>query len=141
MARRAGLWALSGATAAAGMLIASPDAYAWLRRRAGLDQSDGSVDAPSLRDDEGGTTFDTREARLSLRARLSEAEAEAESAAETPVAAASPAEPPEQRPRAARPRPRPVREDVEPMRRAVDDARTRLLDTARKATRENGPAA
>jgi hypothetical protein len=135
MARRAGLWALSGATAATGMLIASPDAYAWLRRKAGIDQSDPTGDAPSMHDDEGGTTFDTREARLSLRARLSEAEVE------TPVAAAPPAAKAEPRPRAARPRPRPSRDEVEPMRRAVDEARTRMLDTARKATRENGPAA
>ena len=34
MARRAGLWALGGATAAAGVLVASPEAYAWLRRKA-----------------------------------------------------------------------------------------------------------
>jgi hypothetical protein len=134
MARRAGLWALSGATAATGMLIASPDAYAWLRRKAGIDQTDPAGDAP-MHDDEGGTTFDTREARLSLRARLSEAEVE------TPVAAAPAAPKTEPRQRAARPRPRPSRDEVEPMRRAVDEARTRMLDTARKATRENGPAA
>jgi hypothetical protein len=132
MARRAGLWALSGATAATGMLIASPDAYAWLRRKAGLDRSELSGDAAALHDDEGGSTFDTREARLSLRARLSESESE------TPVAAPAVAAA-EERPLAARPRP--SRGEVEPMRRAVDEARTRMLDNARKATKENGPAA
>jgi hypothetical protein len=132
MARRAGLWALSGATAATGMLIASPDAYAWLRRKAGLDQSELAGDAAALHDDEGGSTFDTREARLSLRARLSESESEEPVVA--PVAAAT-----EERPLAARPRP--SRGEVEPMRRAVDEARTRMLDNARKATKENGPAA
>ncbi len=86
MARRAGLWALSGATAATGMLIASPDAYAWLRRKAGLDQSELAGDTTALHDDEGGSTFDTREARLSLRARLSESENEEPVAA--PAAAA-----------------------------------------------------
>jgi hypothetical protein len=139
MARRAGLWALSGATAATGMLIASPDAYAWLRRKAGLDQ--GATPSDAAYDDEGESTFDTREARLSLRARLSEAEADTQ--VTPPPAAAKPkAAPPattDERPLAARPRPR--REEVEPMRRAVDDARERMLATARKATKENGPAA
>jgi hypothetical protein len=129
MARRAGLWALSGATAATGMLIASPDAYAWLRRKAGLDQSDPASDALSIDDDAAESSFDTREARLSLRARLSESEAD------TQVVAP----PAEERPLAARPRP--TRDEVEPMRRAVDEARTRMLDNARKATKENGPAA
>ena len=47
--------------------------------------------------------------------------------------------PADERPLAARPRPQ--RDDVEPMRRAVDEARARMLDDARSATRENGPAA
>jgi hypothetical protein len=140
MARRAGLWALSGATAATGMLIASPDAYAWLRRKAGLDQGATPSDAVPADDDAAESTFDTREARLSLRARLSEAEADTQI---TPPAAAkrkaaAPATT-DERPLAARPRPK--REEVEPMRRAVDDARERMLASARKATKENGPAA
>ena len=45
----------------------------------------------------------------------------------------------DERPLAARPRP--SRDDVEPMRRAVDEARARMLDSARSATGENGPAA
>jgi hypothetical protein len=127
MARRAGLWALGGATAAAGVLVASPGAYTWLRRRAGLEQAELE---PSPHDDDAAeASFDTREARLSLRARLNEAETEAE----TEVAAAV------ERPLAARPRP--SRDEVEPMRRAVDEARARMLDNARNATRENGPAA
>jgi hypothetical protein len=125
------------------MLIASPDAYAWLRRKAGLDE--GATPSDAAYDDEGESTFDTREARLSLRARLSEAEADTQ-VTPPPAAAkpkvAPPATPPattDERPLAARPRPR--REEVEPMRRAVDDARERMLATARKATQENGPAA
>ena len=142
MARRAGLWALSGATAATGMLIASPDAYAWLRRKAGLDPAATPSDAVPA-DDAAETTFDTQEARLSLRARLSEAEADTQitpppaSATTEPKVAAPPAT--DERPLAARPRP--AREEVEPMRRAVDEARTRMLASARKATKENGPAA
>jgi hypothetical protein len=128
MARRAGLWALGGATAATGVLVSSPEAYAWLRRKAGLEQPELLEDVAPASADAADSSFDTREARLSLRARLHESEAETQ---------VSP--PSEDRPLAARPRPK--REDVEPMRRAVDDARTRMLDNARKATRENGPAA
>jgi hypothetical protein len=127
MARRAGVWVLGGAAAATGALLAAPDAYAWLRRKAGLDQPE--LEPAAIQDDIGEGTFDTREARLSLRARLSET-----ADAETAVAA-----PPAERPLAARPRP--SRQQVEPMRRAVDDARARMLDNAREATRENGPAA
>jgi hypothetical protein len=131
MARRAGLWALGGATAAAGVLVASPEAYAWLRRKAGLEQPEVEREPSPNGDDGAEASFDTREARLSLRARLSEAETE--SATEAEVTAA------DERPLAARPRP--SRDDVEPMRRAVDEARARMLDGARSATRENGPAA
>jgi hypothetical protein len=127
MARRAGVWVLGGAAAATGALLAAPDAYAWLRRKTGLEQPE--LEPAAIQDDAGETTFDTREARLSLRARLSEtADAEATAAA-----------PPADRPLAARPRP--SREQVEPMRRAVDDARARMLGNAREATRKNGPAA
>ena len=74
MARRAGLWALGGATAAAGVLVASPEAYAWLRRKAGLEQPEVEREPSPNGDDAAEAAFDTREARLSLRARLSEAE-------------------------------------------------------------------
>jgi hypothetical protein len=129
MARRAGVWVLGGAAAATGVLLAAPDAYAWLRSKAGL-ATDGveSELAAARHEDAAEATFDTREARLSLRARLSEA-----SDADTEIT------PPAGRPLAARPRP--ARAKVEPMRRAVDEARTRMLDNARKATRENDPTA
>ena len=130
MARRAGLWALGGATAAAGVLVASPEAYAWLRRKAGLEQPEVEREPSPNGDDATEAAFDTREARLSLRARLSEAEtatrrdrAEVTAADERPLAA----------------RPRPSRDDVEPMRRAVDEARARMLDSARSATARERP--
>jgi hypothetical protein len=135
MARRAGVWVLGGAAAATGALLAAPDAYAWLRLKAGLATPDPEVEAAALHDDEAEATFDTREARLSLRARLSEtSDADADADAD-----ATPPAPATERPLAARPRP--ARTDVEPMRKAVDEARTRMLETARKATGENGPAA
>jgi hypothetical protein len=170
MARRAGLWALGGASAATGVLVASPEAYAWLRRRVGLEDAEIAGEPVSIDDDAAESSFDTREARLSLRARLNEAEAEAQSDAPTAIItpdelveepapqvvrelAEVPAEilddtvdetevePPAiaERPLAARPRP--ARAEVEPMRRAVDEARARMLDNARNAARENGPAA
>jgi hypothetical protein len=110
------------------MLVSSPEAYAWLRRKAGLDQPELLDEVAAANDDAVDSSFDTREARLSLRARLHESESEPQTSS-----------PAEDRPLAARPRPK--REDVEPMRRAVDDARTRMLDNARRATKENGPAA
>jgi hypothetical protein len=129
MARRAGVWVLGGAAAATGVLLAAPDAYAWLRRTAGLTTGRAESEVAATQgEDAAEATFDTREARLSLRARLSEA-----SDADTEVT------PPTERPLAARPRP--ARAKVEPMRRAVDEARTRMLDNARKATRENDPTA
>ena len=135
MARRAGVWVLGGAAAATGALLAAPDAYAWLRHKAGLATPEPEVDPAALHDDAAEGTFDTRAARLSLRARLSEtADADATAAAPAPAPASERSE----RPLAARPRP--ARADVEPMRKAVDEARTRMLETARKATRENGPA-
>jgi hypothetical protein len=133
MARRAGVWVAGGAAAATGVLLAAPDAYAWLRSKAGLASAHPEHELPA-----GGhgapdadAEFDTREARLSLRARLTES-SDAETAVTPPAAA-------EERPLAARPRP--ARATAEPMRRAVDDARTRMLDNARTATRKNGPAA
>jgi hypothetical protein len=133
MARRAGVWVAGGAAAATGVLLAAPDAYAWLRSKAGLAPAHPEHELPA--DGHGAAdsdaAFDTREARLSLRARLNEA-----SDAETAVTPPAPAE---DRPLAARPRP--ARAKADPMRRAVDDARTRMLDNARTATRKNGPAA
>jgi hypothetical protein len=130
MARRAGVWVLGGAAAATGVLLAAPDAYTWLRAKAGLAPADAehelTTGGHAAHDTE--TEFDTREARLSLRARLNES-----GDADTAVT------PPDDRPLAARPRP--ARAKAEPMRRAVDEARTRMLDNARTATRENGPAA
>jgi hypothetical protein len=131
MARRAGVWVLGGAAAATGALLAAPDAYAWLRLKAGLAKPELEGVPAASHDDDGEATFDTREARLSLRARLSET-------ADEDAGAPAPA-PTKERPLAARPRP--ARGDVEPMRKAVDEARARMLDTARKATSENGPAA
>jgi hypothetical protein len=128
MARRAGVWVLGGAVAATGALLAAPDAYAWLRHKAGLAQPEAEGE-PAIQDDEAEATFDTRAARLSLRARLSES-AEAEETTPPPAT---------ERPLAARPRP--ARADVEPTRKAVDETRTRMRSAARKATRENGPAA
>ena len=129
MARRAGVWVIGGAAAATGVLLAAPDAYAWLRSKVGLAAGEAAGDpAASQHDDEAGATFDTREARLSLRARLHES-SDADTAVITPA----------ERPLAARPRPK--RAEAEPVRRAVDDARTRMLENARAATRENGPAA
>jgi hypothetical protein len=123
------VWVLGGAAAATGVLLAAPDAYAWLRSKAGLAQAESESDVAAIQhEDDEHATFDTREARLSLRARLNES-----SEAETAVTAV------EERPLAARPRPK--RAEVEPMRQAVDEARTRMLENARKATQENGPAA
>jgi hypothetical protein len=135
MARRAGVWVLGGAAAATGALLVAPDAYAWLRHKAGLATPEPEVEH-ALGEDAVDGTFDTRAARLSLRARLSET---AEAEATAPAPAPAPASERSERPLAARPRP--ARTDVEPMRKAVDEARTRMLETARKATKENGPAA
>jgi hypothetical protein len=151
MARRAGLWALGGASAATGVLVASPNAYAWLRRRVGLLDAEVGAEPASIDDDASESSFDTREARLSLRARLNEAEAHESATAiitphEVPVeptdeATDDLADEPVAEPRPLAARPRPAREEVEPMRRAVDEARARMLDNARNAARENGPAA
>jgi hypothetical protein len=130
MARRAGVWVLGGAAAATGVLLAAPDTYAWLRAKAGLATGGAESElAAAQHEDPAEATFDTREARLSLRARLNES-----SDADTQITP-----PATERPLAARPRP--ARAKVEPMRRAVDEARTRMHDNARKATRENDPKA
>jgi hypothetical protein len=126
------VWVIGGAAAATGVLLATPDAYAWLRSKVGLAAAEVERElATADHDDEAGATFDTREARLSLRARLSEATETSD--AETAVITAV------ERPLAARPRPK--RTPAEPNRRSVDEARSRMLENARAATRENGPAA
>jgi hypothetical protein len=156
MARRAGILVLGGATAAAGALIARPEAYRWLRRTAGIGvPSQSTIQAPftaaSAVADVDDESFDTREARLSLAARLHEAETEAESAPETATATAV-AEPeaetetkkPAKSQRRVSTRPRPARasrEQAEPLRRNVEEARTRMRQSARKAAQESGPAA
>jgi hypothetical protein len=154
MARRAGIWVLGGATAAASALIARPDAYRWLRRTAGLGGAEPTSEAlPIRQDDPADESFDTREARLSLRARLHEAEvavqddeptdeAPAEAKAE-PVKVAVGVGADEKQPAARKiaSRPRPAREPAEPLRRNVEEARTRMRQSARKAAQENGPAA
>ena len=72
MARK---WLIGGLAVGVGALVAVPDARTWLRRRLGLEPEDRrwfeeeGVDAPEY---EGDEPLDTREARFSLRARLSE---------------------------------------------------------------------
>ena len=124
MARR-GIWFVTGAVAAAGTLALSPDRYAWLRRRAGLagedsgyfeDGDDELTDAP------GDEPMDTREARVSLRARLSDhaPPAGASAGEATPTPPVSP--------------PRPERSDHSGMRARIDEARERVHAAARDAT-------
>jgi hypothetical protein len=72
MARK---WLIGGLAVGVGALVAVPDARTWLRRRLGLEPEDRrwfeeeGIDAPEY---EGDEPLDTREARFSLRARLSE---------------------------------------------------------------------
>src|SRR6476619_2264729 len=72
MARK---WLIGGLAVGVGALVAVPDARTWLRRRLGLEPEDRrwfeeeGADAPEY---EGDEPLDTREARFSLRARLSE---------------------------------------------------------------------
>ena len=132
MARRAGVWVLGGAAAATGALLAAPDAYAWLRHKAGLATPEPEVDPAALHDDAAEGTFDTRAARLSLRARLSET-ADADATARDPL-------PPGHGATARGASASRACEGRADAPKAVDEARTRMLDNARKATRENGPA-
>jgi hypothetical protein len=68
-------WLIGGLAVGVGALVAVPDARTWLRRRLGLEPEDRrwfeeeGIDAPEY---EGDEPLDTREARFSLRARLSE---------------------------------------------------------------------
>jgi hypothetical protein len=94
MAKR---WLIGGVAVGVGALVVTPEARTWLRRRLGLEPEDRrwfeeeSADAPEY---EGDEPLDTREARFSLRARLSEdAPPESQDAPSGP-AAASGSEPP-----------------------------------------------
>jgi hypothetical protein len=114
MTGKAGLWAIGGAAAAAGALVASPAAYDRLRRWLGSPPAESLPDLPAapLSDELG---HDTREARLSLRARLAEAD----------ELLADPALPSHHR--------TPERTDSEPLRAAIEGARGRMREKARAA--------
>lgn len=119
MTGRKGMWAIGGALAAATALVASEGTYRRLRRLAGLETDRGYYEeaAPETLEAE---PVDTREARLSLRARLAESSELVESEAAAPRAR------------------RPERVDHDPERRAVDDARERVLARARAAASDQG---
>jgi hypothetical protein len=94
MAKR---WLIGGLAVGVGALVVTPEARIWLRRRLGLEAEDRrwfeeeGAEAPEY---EGDEPLDTREARFSLRARLSEDAPHEPDAA----AAAEPVEAPEQEP-------------------------------------------
>ena len=118
-----GIWFVAGAVAAAGALALSPDRYAWLRRRAGLEIEDSTFfesGEDELTDAPGDEPMDTREARVSLRARLSD-----HAPPDKPASAVA-------EPAAARP-PRPERADHSAMRARIDEARERVHSAAREA--------
>ena len=121
MARR-GIWFVTGAVAAAGALALSPDRYAWLRRRARLEVEDSAYFEDGdggLSDAPGDEPMDTREARVSLRARLSDHTPTGKPASEaTEPAAATP--------------PRPERADHSGMRARIDEARERVHSAVRE---------
>src|SRR5580765_4998344 len=130
MARK---WLIGGLAVGVGALVAVPDARTWLRRRLGLEPEDRrwfeeeGADAPEY---EGDEPLDTREARFSLRARLSE-DAPAEPEAATATEAVDVAEPdsapePEAEPLAAlaTPEPEPAPEaepEAEPVAELTPD--------------------
>jgi hypothetical protein len=72
MAKR---WLIGGLAVGVGALVVAPEARTWLRRRLGMEPEDRrwfeeeDAEAPEY---EGDEPLDTREARFSLRARLSE---------------------------------------------------------------------
>ncbi len=73
MRGRAGLFVVGGAAVAAGVLVASPNTYTWLRRKTGLEADEQfELDRPGDEVDPAEFPIDLREARLSLRARLAE---------------------------------------------------------------------
>lgn len=119
---RRGIWFVTGAVATAGALALSPDRYAWLRRRAGLEVEDSGYfedGEEALTDAPGDEPMDTREARVSLRARLSDHAPASHPASETPEPAAAPT-------------PRPERADHSAMRARIDEARERVHSAARE---------
>ena len=100
MAKR---WLIGGLAVGVGALAVAPEARTWLRRRLGLEPEDRrwfeeeDAEAPEY---EGDEPLDTREARFSLRARLSEdtpPEPEVAPAAE-PLEASGPEPAPEPEP-------------------------------------------
>jgi hypothetical protein len=114
MAKR---WLIGGLAVGVGALVVAPEARTWLRRRLGLEPEDrrwfeeeGGAEAPEY---EGDEPLDTREARYSLRARLSEdtpAEPEGAAAPESfhaPEPESAPASRPEPFPAAVTPEPEP----------------------------------
>jgi hypothetical protein len=119
MQAKAGLWVLGGAVAATGALVASPRAYDAIRRRTPFvrDSIFGVEEYDVPAEEAPADPVDMREARLSLRARLAEAN---ELAAD---------EEPTRTPRPARRE----RIDSDEMRTAVDEARARVLRKARAA--------
>jgi hypothetical protein len=122
MAGRTGMWAIGGALAAAGALVSSPGTYHRLRRLARLESdrrffSDREAESELEHDVADAAPMDTRAARLSLRARLSDAGDISD---------------PTVRPT--------VREDHDTARRAVSEARGRMVAKARAAADEARPA-
>ena len=151
MAKR---WLIGGLAVGVGALVVAPEARTWLRRRLGLEPEDRrwfEEEGAEAAEYEGDEPLDTREARFSLRARLSE-DAPRRAAAAAP-AAPSPSTAPEPRAgaRAARrscrpspsarararaaPSPRPT---PEPERRARAARRRRRCRPAGPRRREPG---
>jgi hypothetical protein len=74
MAKR-GRWVIGGLAVGVGALVVAPEARMWLRRRLGLEPEDRrwfEDEGAEPAEHEGDEPLDTREARFSLRARLSE---------------------------------------------------------------------
>jgi hypothetical protein len=122
MAGRTGMWVIGGALAAAGALVSSPGTYHRLRRLARLESdrrfySDDEAASELEHEVADDPPMDTRAARLSLRARLADA-----GDVEGGVRAT-------------------VREDHDAARRAVSEARGRMVAKARAAADEARPAA
>ena len=115
----------TGAAAAIGTLVAKPEAYAWLRRRIGLETEDRKWFENEIDDDlpdaPGDEPMDTHAARMSLRARLQDAP--------EPVVPRDPVVQADDEP--ALSTPRPERADLSQMRARIDEARERVHATAR----------
>ena len=116
------MWAIGGALAAAGALVSSPGTYHRLRRLARLESdrrfySDDEATSELEHEVAADPPIDTRAARMSLRARLSDVGDIGEGS--------------------VRPT---VREDHDAARRAVSEARGRMVAKARAAAEEARPA-